>query len=93
MGTFHDNLGELHGITVVVESDDGIAYVGRCHEANDEKVILLDVDTHSGEEDGLTREAYLRRAAKWGVFSKHDHMILPRRHVHSITPLGELSAR
>ncbi|NBC10397.1 MAG: hypothetical protein GVY24_01505 [Planctomycetes bacterium] len=91
MGTFHNNLGQLHGVTVVVDCADGTTCVGRCHQANDKQVILLDVGTHRAHEDGLTRDAYLRQAARWGVFSKHEHLILPRREVISITPLGEWS--
>ena len=31
MGTFHNNLGELHGITVVVDLADGDVIVECCH--------------------------------------------------------------
>ena len=92
MGTFHDNLGELHGITVAVETTGRMAYVGRCHEANDQKVILLDVDEHADGDDGLSRADYFKRAAKWGVFKRHDHLILPRDQVASVTPLGEIES-
>lgn len=93
MGTFHDNLGELHGITVVVQTTGPTVYVGRCHEADDRKVILLDVDEHTEGKGELTRAQYLERAAKWGVFKQHDHLIVPREQVAEITPLGELAGR
>jgi hypothetical protein len=92
MGTFHDNLGDLHGITVVVQTTGPTVYVGRCHEANDEKVVILDADEHVEGRDEPTREHYLQRAARWGVFKKHDHLVLPREQVESITPLGQLAA-
>lgn len=92
MGTFHQNLGDLHGITVAVDMTGPMVYVGRCHEANDQKVILHDVDEHHDGEDGKSKRDYLAQAAKWGVFKKHDHLVLPRSEVASITPLNQIPA-
>lgn len=90
MGTFHDNLGELHGITVAVETRDGVAYVGRCHEANDRHVIMLDVDQHAEGEAGQTNAQYLEQAARWGVFKKHNQLVIPRETVATLRPLRDL---
>ena len=90
MGTFHQNLGALHGITVAVETTGDVVYVGRCHEANDTNVIMLDVDEHTEGEAGQTNAQYLAQAARWGVFKKHDHLVIPRAQVATIRPLGEL---
>ena len=46
MGTFHQNKSELHGITVVVDTDGPEIFVGRCDDMDDERVILLDVIYH-----------------------------------------------
>lgn len=92
MGTFHDNLGELHGITVAVETRDGRAIVGRCHEANDHHVLLLDADGHAEGDEGLTNADWLRRAARWGVFPKHKTLRLDRAEVTGITRLNEIPA-
>lgn len=92
MGTFHDNLGDLHGVTIAVLTHDNRALVGRCHEANDQKVIMLEVDEHRDGEGGLSIDAYLQRAARWGVFAKQNHVILRREDIASITPLGQISA-
>ena len=91
MGTFHDNLGELHGITVVVETRDHVV-VGRCHEANDRFVLLHDADVHAST-DPAQREAYIRKAAKWGVFPNHKSLRLDRADVTTITRLGEIAAK
>ena len=48
MGTFHHGKSELHGITVVVDTSGPEIYVGRCHDMDDEQVILNDVDVHRG---------------------------------------------
>ena len=93
MGTFHDDHGELHGITVVVETTGSTIYVGRCHEENDRHVVLLDADSHDSEMDERTREEYLQQAAKFGVWKKHDTLVIPREDVASIRRLGELAGR
>jgi len=90
MGTFHDNLGELHGITVAVQTTGDTVYVGRCHEANDSSVIMLDADEHAEGDNGQTNQQYLAQAARWGVFKKHDHLVIPREIVTTIRPLNEL---
>ena len=43
MGTFHDDKGELHGITIVVETSGPRTYIGRCFEESERGVVLLDV--------------------------------------------------
>ena len=85
----HTDRGPLHGITVLVETDDGTLVVGRCHEATDRHVILLDADQHTDEGD---RQQWIDRAARWGVFPKHRSMNLKADRVVSIRPLGEVAA-
>ncbi|MAE60147.1 MAG: hypothetical protein CMJ49_02195 [Planctomycetaceae bacterium] len=92
MGTFHDNLGALHGITVVVELTDGGVIVGRCHEATDEQVLLHDADVHHEADGELSRADYLKRAAQWGVFAKHKSLRVAGDQVTQITPLGQIEA-
>ena len=92
MGTFHDDMGELHGITVVADVGATV-YVGRCHEMDGQQIVLLDVDQHTegpdGKgEDGRTHAEYLERASKFGVWKKHDRLVLPRGDVRIVTPLG-----
>ncbi|MBI1373928.1 MAG: hypothetical protein GC159_14490 [Phycisphaera sp.] len=90
MGTFHDNLGELHGITVVVDTVNDQQIVGRCHEASDVHVIMHDADVNDPADSGVSRDEYLTRAAKWGVFPKHKTLRIAREHVTTITRLNEL---
>lgn len=90
MGTFHDDKGELHGITVVVDTVGPEVYVGRCDEVAEHGVILLDADVHKDGENGRSKAQYLERAAQFGVWKKHDRLVIPHAQVASIQRLGEL---
>jgi hypothetical protein len=92
MGTFHHDKGELHGITVVVDTDGPEVFVGRCHEVRPEGVVLLDADLHRAEPGKATKEEWVRRAAEYGVWAKHRHLVVPSERVASIRRLGELAA-
>jgi hypothetical protein len=90
MGTFHQNKGELHGITVVVETHGPEVFVGRCDDVDERGVLLQDADVHRDGEGGPSKEEYLRRAARFGVWKKFDRLLVPREQVASIRRLGEL---
>lgn len=90
MGTFHDDKGELHGMTVVVRTHGPRVYVGRCDTQTDEGILLLDADHHDDGADGKSNEDYLGFAAKYGVFKKHDRILVPAADVSSVKRLGEL---
>jgi len=89
MGTFHDDLGELHGMTVVVDTPGTKVYIGRCHEMTDEQVILEDADEHDEAPSGPTKTEYIQKAAKVGVWSKHRRLVVPMSEVASVKRLGE----
>ena len=90
MGTFHDDKGELHGITVVVVTTGPRVYVGRCDTQTPEGIILLDADHHDDGADGRTNEQYLEFAVKYGVFRKHDRVVVPAADISTVNRLGEL---
>ena len=92
MGTFHNDKGELHGITVVVDTDGPEVFVGRCHEVTPQGVVLLDVDVHSAAAGAPTKDEWVRRAARFGVWGKHRHLVVPRERVASIRRLGDVGA-
>lgn len=89
MGTFHSDRGELHGITVVVETAGPVVYVGRCDTMDDETILLLDADEHDENESGISKAQYLEKAARFGVWKKHDRLAVSMRDVVSVTRLGE----
>ena len=90
MGTFHQGKSELHGITVVVDTDGPEVYVGRCDDMDDREVILDDADVHEAGEGALSKTEYLEKAARFGVWKKFERVIIPRSKVVSVTRLGEL---
>ena len=90
MGTFHHDKHELHGITVVVDTKGPEIYVGRCDDMDGERVILVDVDVHRDGENGRSKAEYVKRAAEYGVWKKHDQLVLQRRQVTSVRRLSEL---
>ena len=90
MGTFHQNKSELHGITVVVDTDGPEIFVGRGDDMDDEKVILLDVDVHRDGDGGKSKEEYVKRAAQFGTWKKHDHLVVDRARVTSVRRLGDI---
>jgi len=88
MGTFHSDKGELHGITVVVDTDGPRVYVGRCDTETPDGIALLDADLHEAGE--ISKDAYLEKAKKFGVFAKHRSLFVPRDEIASIRKLGEI---
>ena len=90
MGTFHDGKGDLHGITVVVDTEGPFVYIGRCWEMDDQRIVLLDVDEFEEGKDGRTKQDFVRKAAQVGVWKKHDRLAVPGSIVKSVTKLGEV---
>ena len=74
---------------MVVDTEGPEVYVGRCDDVDDERVILLDADSHRDGDGGRSKEDYVRRAARFGVWKKHARLVLPRSAVTSVRPLGE----
>ena len=79
-----------HGITVVVDTDGPEIFVGRCDDVDDRRVILLDAASHLEVEGGKSKEEYVERAAIYGIWAEHKHLVLDRSGVTSIRRLGEL---
>jgi hypothetical protein len=90
MGTFHYGKSELHGITVIVDTDGPEIFVGRCDDVDERGVFLHDVDVHSDGDGGRSKEDYVKRAAQLGVWKKYDHLVIPNERVVSIRRLGEV---
>jgi len=90
VGTFHHDKGELHGITVVVDTTGPQVFVGRCDTQDEGSIVLLDVDFHEDGDDGKTKEQWLGRVAMVGPWVKHPRVVLPMTQVASVRKLADL---
>jgi hypothetical protein len=87
---FHPGHAELHGITVVVETNGPRTYVGRYDSEDDQGVHMLDVAVHE-EPTEISKDEYLKKTAKFGINRQHRHLLVPRGDIARITRLAELS--
>lgn len=93
MGTFHHGKGDLHGITVVVDTHGPAIYVGRCDTVTEEGVWLVGADRHDGSvDDAKSKQTWVSRAADWGFHPRIARVLVPTVDVASIARLGEVSA-
>lgn len=86
----HRHLGELHGITVVVDTD-GPVYVGRFFEERDGALRLMDAASHEEGAGGVTKAVYLSRAAEYGVWKQYPSVSVPRSTVTSVRRLADIA--
>jgi putative YphP/YqiW family bacilliredoxin len=89
MGTFHQDTHELHGITVVVETDGPELWIGRCHSWDERALVLHDADVHREGESERPRAEWLERAGRFGVWPRHRRISLAAERVASVRRLGE----
>ena len=77
------------GETVVVETASDEVLIGRFDREEARGLLLLDVDVHK-PDDPRSRSEFLQRAAQFGVFKRHDALIVPAAQVKAIRRLGDL---
>lgn len=92
MGTFHHDKHQLHGITVVVDTNGPRVYVGRCDDMDDTGIILLDCDQHDDGADGKSKIDWLTRAAKFGVFPKQRKLVVAASEIATVRRLADITA-
>jgi hypothetical protein len=87
---FHPGHSELHGMTVVVETNGPLTYVGRYDSEDEQGVHMLDVGVHDPSK-GSSKDEYVNKSAKFGIRSDHKHLVIPAALVVSITKLGSMT--
>ena len=90
MGTFHHGKGDLHGITVVVDTPGPQVYVGRCDTVTPDGVVLLDGEVHEATA-AAPKAAWIAQAARFGVWKRFDRVVVPSKEVASIVRLGDVA--
>ena len=89
---FHPGHHDLHGITVVLETDAEL-WVGRFDSVTPKGVLLHDAGCY---EDGVTqgtREEYLRKTLKFGVRATVKNKVIPEGEVRGMRQLAELASQ
>jgi len=86
----HEHKHELHGITVVVETDGPELWVGRCDDIVAEGVILRDADVHREGEVRTARADWLERARQVGVWPRHARVVVRAEQVTAVRRLVEI---
>ena len=87
---FHPGHQELHGITVVLETNGSRTYIGRFDSQDARGVHLHDVGVHDESAGGGSKEEYLRRSAKFGIRAEHRDLLVPASEVVRISRLVDL---
>ena len=90
MGTFHDDMGELHGMTVVVDTNGPRVLIGQYHEQKNGRLVLLHVDEHEDGRDGLSKTDFVERAVRQGPWPRHPRIVVATEEVASIRRLGDV---
>lgn len=88
MGTFHDGLGELHGVTVIVDTNGPKVYIGRCEVYLEDRHILLNESDEFEETAEMSKDDYVKRAAQIGFWKKHDRILVKAEEISSVRPLN-----
>lgn len=80
----------LHGLTVVVDTSGPRLYIGRFDVEDDRGVLLRDVDVRDLPADA-SKEDYIARTAKFGVFKNTDQIRVPIDEIVSVRRLSEFT--
>jgi hypothetical protein len=87
---FHPGHSELHGITVVVETNGPLTYVGRYDSEDERGVHMLDVGVHDVAAGG-SKDEYVGKSAKFGIRTVHKHLVIPAEQIVRITRLASVT--
>lgn len=89
-GARHADKGDLHGITVVVDTAGAEVYIGRFFEQRGDGIVLLDVACHRDGANGVSKEQYVDTAARYGQWKEHERVVVPLPEVRSVTRLADV---
>ena len=88
----HADKGDLHGITVVVDTTGAELYIGRFFEQRGDAIVLLDVARHRDGANGVSKQQYVDTAARYGQWKEFEQVLVPLPEVRSVTRLAAAGA-
>jgi hypothetical protein len=83
------NPEELHGMTVVMDTAGPTVFIGRFDQQLGDHYLLHDVDVFQDGTDGISKQAYLAKAAAFGIWVKQKDAYVSVPDVVSIRRLAE----
>lgn len=87
MHSRHATKGELHGVTVVVDTLGIELFIGRFYEERANGIVLLDVALHNDNLSEISKEEYVQSAVRYGQWKEFDQVVVPREKVRSVSRL------
>ncbi|MEO8293997.1 MAG: hypothetical protein ABI613_00685 [Gemmatimonadota bacterium] len=86
---FHPGHHDLHGITVVLETNGPQMFVGRFDSQDEKGVHLIGVSVFDPVTSTQSSEEFLNRTRRFGVKVDRAHYLVPLTSVLQIRPLGD----
>ncbi len=87
-----DELNELVGQNVVLDTAGSVVYLGRLIKCDASGFWLVDADLHNCREGHATREQYISESARDGIHVNRRRIHVFRQSVISISVLGDVVA-
>lgn len=85
----HADKGDLHGITVVLDTTGAELYIGRFFEQRNDGIVLLDVARHRDGANGISKSTYVQTAARYGQWKEFAQVVVPLAEVVSVSRLAD----
>ena len=85
-----EELRELSGLEVVVDTRSPYVYLGTLAEYSDAFLTLRDVDVHDTTDSRSTKEVYIMNARKFGIQRNRANVKIRRTEVVSISLLSDV---
>lgn len=85
-----DEIKEMIGEEVVVDTATPLLYIGRLTKVGDYFLVLEDVDVHDSNESSSTKECYTMDARKYGVKKNRRRVMVVRSIIASVSLLSDV---
>ena len=90
MSDLKEDLAELIGEQVVLDTKSAYLYIGTLTEVREEALVLRDVDVHDATVSRTTKELYTIQARKVGTRSSRSCVFVLRGQVVGLSALSDV---